>query len=323
MRETMINPHKFFDRRLRTLIYFVTTKCPLKCKHCFYNSELNQKMDELSLEEITKIARNLPDLELLQLSGGEPFLREDLVEIVEVFFKNGLKKVTIPTNGFFTKSTLEKVKKMQEKKFNFQIMVSIDGFRDVHNKIRGRDCFDNALETFDELKKRGVNVGFNVALSKMNYDYFEDLLKFLKKRTNNIDPILVRAKPDVMLSADEFERIIPLLEKLTFRGLSRFYKKRKHHLHKIYCSILRGENVPFKCLAGEIIAVLEPDGNVRSCEIMGKLGNVRENDYNLKEILKRRDIPKRCKNCIHPCFIGPSMSYDAKWMLKNIMSQFV
>ena len=94
-------------------------------------------------------------------------------------------------------------------------------------------------------------------------------------------------------------------------------------LNKIYYNILKGKCIPYKCRAGEIIAVLEPDGQVRACEIFNKLGNVRDYNYNLNEILKLKKIPERCKNCIHPCFIGPSMSYSTKWLLKNIIYQYV
>jgi len=317
------DPRKFFDRRLRTLIFFITTKCPLRCEHCFYNSELNKGTNELNLEEIDKIAKNLPDLELLQLSGGEPFMRKDLVEILEVFFKKGVKKVIIPTNGYFTKDTLEKFKRIKEKNFNVQIMISLDGFKELHNKIRKRDCFDNALKTFDELKKLGANVGFNPALSKLNYENYIDLLKFIRKRTNIIDPILVRENPKIMLSAEEWKKIKPYVEKLTLDDLTPFQKKRKKMLNEVYYNILKNGDLPFKCLAGEIIAVLEPDGQVRGCEIRKKLGNVRDNNYNINKILKTDNKPNKCRDCIHPCFIGPSLSYDAKWLLKNIIYQFV
>ncbi|MEK6875340.1 MAG: radical SAM protein [Nanoarchaeota archaeon] len=313
---------RFIRPQLRTLIFFVTTKCPLRCKHCFYNDELNKDIRELNLVEIKKISNNLPHLEYLQLSGGEPFLRGDLVEILEIFFKKGLKKAIIPTNGYFTENTVSMVKKMKQKRFNFQIMISIDGFRELHNEIRGRDCFDRALETFDELKKLGVNVGFNPSLSKLNYNTYIDLLKFLKERTNSIDPILVRGKKGITLSAEEFKKIKSEVENITSRGLSPFYKKRQQMLNEIYCDILGGNKVPYKCLAGEIIAVLEPDGGVRSCEIRKKLGNARDYNYDINKILKMDKIPFRCSNCIHPCFIGPSMSYSPKWLLKNILFQY-
>jgi MoaA/NifB/PqqE/SkfB family radical SAM enzyme len=321
----MANPIKFFKRRLRTLIFFVTAKCPLRCKHCFYIQELNNcsRIKELSLGEIAKIASHLKHLEYLQLSGGEPFARNDIPEIAEIFFKRGLKKLIIPSNGYMKESVLSQARKMKEKGFNFSITISIDGFAEMHNKIRGKDCFDKAMETFDGLKAMGVETGFIVSLSKLNYGEYLNLIKFLKKRTNSIDPVLVRAKPDIMLSAEEFQKIRPELERLVYSHLTPFYRQRKKLLNDIYSSVIKGKSVPYKCLAGKTIAVLEPDGEVRSCEIFGKLGNVRNYNYDINRVLKLSRIPNRCRNCIHPCFIGPSMSYSPKWMAKNIISQYV
>jgi len=320
----MVKISRFFKRRLRTLIFFVTTKCPLKCKHCFYTKELNNsQVKELSLKEIEKISNNLPYLEYLQLSGGEPFARDDITEIAEIFFRRGLKKLIIPTNGYLQESAIKQARKMKEKGYNFSINVSIDGFEETHNSIRGKNCFNRALETFDKLKEMKVETGFIVSLSKLNYEGYLDLIKFLKKRTNNIDSVLVRAKPGIMLTADEFNKIRPELERLTCDHLSKFYQQRKKLLNNVYCNVINGKPVPYKCLAGKIIAVLEPDGQVRSCEIFGKLGNVRDYNYDINKILKLDKIPRRCKDCIHPCFLGPSMSYSITWLTKNIISQYV
>jgi len=319
----MTNPLKFFNRNLRTIIFFVTSRCPLSCKHCFYNSELNQPIKELSLTEIERIANNLKHLEYLQLSGGEPFVRNDIPEIAEIFFKRGLKKLIIPTNGYLTEQVIKQAEKMKKAGYNFSITISLDGFKKIHNSIRGRDCFNNAMETFDRLNKLKIETGFIVSLSKLNYTEYISLIKFLKTKTDKIDPVLVRAKPNIMLSVQEFEKIRPDIEKLVYSKLTPYYKAHKHLLNNIYLGVMKGKPVPYKCLAGTTIAVIEPDGQVRSCEMRKKLGNLRDYNYNINKILKLDKIPKRCNNCIHPCFIGPSMSYSVKWLTKNIVSQYV
>ena len=126
-----------------------------------------------------------------------------------------------------------------------------------------------------------------------------------------------------MLSAKEFKSITSQIEILTSEKLTSFYKKRRQMLNEIYCNVLDGKPLPYKCLAGEIIAVLEPDGQVKACEMLNNLGNVRDYNYDILEILKKRKIPYRCKDCIHPCFVGPSMSYDLKWLTKNFIYQYV
>ncbi len=313
--------NKFFNKEIRTLIFFVTARCPLRCAHCFYSKELNQKMNELTLEEIEKIADNLPYIDTLQISGGEPFVREDLPELLEIFVKKGVKRIGIPTNGFFTDKIIKQVKRMKKRNVPFNISISIDGFRDLHNKIRGRDCWDRAINTFKELQKLGIKVDFNVALSKINYDsVFDKYLNFLESlNPGNINVIIVRAKPDVMITTEQFMKIRPKLEQLDIEYKTKFYQKRQKLLYDIYENVFKGNPVPFKCQAGKVIAVLEPDGQVRSCEIFRKLGNVRDYNYDMKEILKKDKIPRRCKDCIHPCFLSPSMSYSLFWVLKNYL----
>ena len=97
---------KYFDYFINELngkirwgyfIFFVTTKCNESCKHCFYHEHLNQK-DEMSLQEIEQMVGKLGKVQVLLLSGGEPFLRKDLYEVIKLFItKAGVKVVSIPT----------------------------------------------------------------------------------------------------------------------------------------------------------------------------------------------------------------------------------
>ena len=79
------------------LIFFVTSNCNCLCNICFYWQELN-KSGSLSLDEIRKISRSIGRFRILLLSGGEPFLREDLFELIEFTNKHGIRPV-ISTNG--------------------------------------------------------------------------------------------------------------------------------------------------------------------------------------------------------------------------------
>ncbi len=315
--------NKFRKKELRNLIFFVTSKCPLNCKHCFYRSELNRDIKELTLKEIEKIIEKMPYLESVQLSGGEPFVRKDLVDVIRVFENRGIRHVGIPTNGFFTKMTVNKAKDIDKLNIDFNVTVSIDGFKELHNKIRGRDCWDKAIETFKQLKKNEIKTGFSLALSKLNYKNVKKLINFLESlNPDYINIILVRAKKDIMLGLKEFEKIRPLIEETIGKYSSRFYRKRQELLNDVYKIVLKGGKIPFNCYAGKIIAVLEPDGKVRSCELRKKLGNVRDHNYDIKKILEKDNKPKKCP-CVHSCFLGPSMSYDLKWLLKNIIFRYV
>ena len=87
------------DKRLGTVILFVTSRCNAFCQTCFYHAELNQPGD-MTFAQIEKISRTMPPITDLWLSGGEPTLRRDVSEIIDTFVKqNGVDRVIIPTNG--------------------------------------------------------------------------------------------------------------------------------------------------------------------------------------------------------------------------------
>src|SRR5947208_1788655 len=87
------------EKRLGTVILFVTSRCNSFCRTCFYHEELNQPGD-LTFEQIEKVSRTMPPITDLWLSGGEPTLRHDVSQIVDMFVRNnGVRRLIIPTNG--------------------------------------------------------------------------------------------------------------------------------------------------------------------------------------------------------------------------------
>src|SRR5213075_418639 len=86
-------------RKLNTIIFFVTSHCNATCETCFYWDELNQKGD-LSWDEIVKLSEKTPPFTDLWFSGGEPTLRRELPEIIDLFIRNnGVRYINLPTNG--------------------------------------------------------------------------------------------------------------------------------------------------------------------------------------------------------------------------------
>src|SRR3989338_5901683 len=94
------------DHLPRHMILFVTSRCNLKCKQCFYweDMDLNQGKFDIKIEEIEALAnsKTLQKLMWLQIGGGEPFLRKDIGQIIQTFSRlPELRHITIPTNGYF------------------------------------------------------------------------------------------------------------------------------------------------------------------------------------------------------------------------------
>src|SRR5947209_16194909 len=87
------------------MIVFINSICNLTCEHCFYWRNLNQR-DDLTFAELEQLSNELGDLEILNLSGGEPFLRPEFAEICLLFTeKNRERQIYVPTNGYFTERT--------------------------------------------------------------------------------------------------------------------------------------------------------------------------------------------------------------------------
>src|ERR1041385_2366146 len=95
------------EKRLGTVILFVTSRCNAFCKTCFYHEELNQPGD-LTLEQIEKISQTMPPITDLWLSGGEPTLLRDVLQVINAFVSNnGVNRLIIPTNGLIKSRVAE------------------------------------------------------------------------------------------------------------------------------------------------------------------------------------------------------------------------
>src|ERR1700693_1662258 len=91
------------------LILFINSICNQKCEHCFYWRNLNRR-DDLTRDELFALSRSLGRIENLNLSGGEPFLREEFAEICRQFIQhNKVRQIYVPTNGSFTERTIRHI----------------------------------------------------------------------------------------------------------------------------------------------------------------------------------------------------------------------
>ena len=122
------------------LILFITDRCNARCIHCFNWRALNQGDDGLTLEELQRLSGELGPLLTLGISGGEPFLRQDIAAVFRLFAgDNGLRDIAIPTNGLMPARIAAHVRDMldQDSPTRVTISLSLDGLPDLHDHIRG------------------------------------------------------------------------------------------------------------------------------------------------------------------------------------------
>ena len=117
----------------------VTYRCPMQCQMCNIWKNPTQKEKEITLAEIKK----LPSVKFINITGGEPFVREDLEEIIEICFQKS-PRVVISTSGWFE----DRIIKMTKRFPNIGIRISIEGLSLKNDELRGRNGgFDKGLRT--------------------------------------------------------------------------------------------------------------------------------------------------------------------------------
>ena len=176
------------EKRLGTVILFVTSRCNAFCKTCFYHQELNQPGD-LTFEQIEKISRTMPQITDLWLSGGEPTLRRDVSQVIETFARNNaINRLIIPTNGLIKSRVYEIVDGALSvhPKLDLYLNIALDGYGKTHDRIRGvPGNWEKALECIESLYPLKAKFGdrfrlnVNTVVCADNYSEMEKLGEFM------------------------------------------------------------------------------------------------------------------------------------------------
>jgi len=328
----------FLNKKLRTVTFFVTNRCNSRCSHCFYWKNLG-KTEELPLNKIKKISQSMGDFYYLSISGGEPFLRDDLPEVCSVFYEqNNVRDISIPTNSMQPQKIVETTKEILHDcpKAKISINVSLDGLEKTHDKTRNtKGAFKKVMENIKlltDLKKISPNLIVNVTtvVSNANLEELEKLSDFIRNNTkvDNHSFEILRGNP----KDPKFRRLDPVqFKKLTklivdnnyhyFKNkgffTSLYLKKRQKYFLKQQFLALNDQNWDVPCLAGKTTVVLEPDGTVKPCELLESIGNLKDFDYNLPRLLNsdkakkiRRWIKESRCSCTHCVALNLSISHN-------------
>src|SRR5262249_35677956 len=166
-------------RKLKTVIFFVTSICNAKCRTCFYWEELNQRGD-LTWDEIQQLSHTMPQFTDLWLSGGEPMLRRELTEIVRLFYlNNSVRWVNLPTNGLLPDRTADWVERLlvESPELQLDLNVAMDGLGDMQDSIRAvPGNFAKTLRTLEAIQRcrsryPRLRVNVNTVICAENFDH--------------------------------------------------------------------------------------------------------------------------------------------------------
>jgi len=324
--------------------HFVTSACNAKCRHCFY--PINQRSNELSLEEIERFLPSVPPIRLLLFSGGEPFLRKDLPEIIRAYYDHcRFYTTSIPTNGY----SAARIRPMIERicaispDLHLGVTVSIDGMADFHDRVRQVPrLWENAIDTVRmviELAGRFPNLtaGVNTVFMRENQSELEPLCRYIydEVRPTSHTLIYIRGKPvdGTLAEGLDVDRYVELSKWLDERYTSdtswdagwRGVRARVRHelnrqRYEYIARQVRGGAFESLCLAGEREFVVSETGDVYGCELIGdKLGNIRDAGYDFARIrdgaaaqaFADAKRARKCK-CTHECNTRTMLLFDRR-----------
>lgn len=165
--------------KVRSIHLEITGRCNIKCIYC-YNSQFNSSEkfpEEMTTVQIKKLIDEAKELgcEKFTFSGGDPFLREDLFDIIE-YCKD--KKVHILTNAKLLSSDL--VDRLSKYPHIGEIKITLDGF-EGHNVLRNGSDYKEVIKSIKRLKKKKIKVVINTEVTEINLGEMKRLYKLLKK----------------------------------------------------------------------------------------------------------------------------------------------
>jgi MoaA/NifB/PqqE/SkfB family radical SAM enzyme len=329
----------------------VTSVCDMRCTHCFFTDELDdrpRKKLQMKAHEIDRIAQTLGgNLGVLILAGGEPFTRKDLPEIVSSFYRhNNLESVYLMSNGQIQKRIFPDVTRILEEcpNLNVTVAMGIDGLQDQHDKIRQKaGSWSIAIETARELKamkKQFPRLDLQTCTCFMHsnqdtiFEWYDFLKHDLKPDKVNFNYIRPPSADPIELDIDQtrYAKLAQMIDddsrhaaiKNNYGGNAGFFKAAIDiYMHGLITKTQETQQAQLTCYAGTAGAVIYDEGTLSSCENLAPIGNLRDHDWNFQGIWLSPEMKARRKHAANGCFCThesncyyPSLPFNPKHLIQ-------
>lgn len=298
---------------------YITKKCNLKCVMC---NVWKEKSSEPSLEDIYRMIDRLDKLGVvsIQITGGEPFARKDIADILQYVKSRGLK-VFVSSNGTFSINVYERIRSIPVDGIGISLHSASP---EVHEKINGvKGSWQKAVDTIKYLKEIGQNVYVCSVISSINHLEVEDIVNFCEKELKvsvGLQPAVISADQSFVFRANDLS-----LTNLTEKDVKRIAEvsasagsRRTSTFQKHSFDVLANKKVNWKCRAGEMFYAVMADGEVGICQDILTGINILSDDFfeqvNSKEFkAMARDKVKKCSGCVYSCYYDTVNMFDKPW----------
>ena len=318
--------------KLPTDISIITTyRCPMRCQMCNIWQNPTKKEEEITAKDL----KILPNFKFVNITGGEPFVREDLGEIVELMFTKS-PRIVISTSGWFEDRVIDIAKHFP----NIGIRLSIEGMKAKNDELRGREGgFEKGVRTLRRLREMGVkDVGFGITVSNHNSADMLELYELAKE----LDMEFATAAFHNSFYFHKYDNVITNKDEVTsnFMKLIEMQLREPHpkswfraYFNMGLINYINGGKRLLPCEAGTVNFFIDPWGEVYPCNGLEEskwkksMGNIRkaekfEDIWFSKEADEVRELVRTCpKNCWMVGTASPVMKKyihkPAMWVLNN------
>lgn len=309
------------------LTYSVTNKCNSRCRSCdiwkIYPAEKERLKDELTIFEVEKLFASVGPVYFFNISGGEPFLRRDLDEIILLACEHLRPKVVhIPTNALLPKRVLKRtaeiLQSMQDAGFGdvkLTLKPSMDGVGNDHDWVRGvKGNWDKLMQTVEGLKALQkdwptLGVGVGTVISTMNIHKLPEIIEAADAL--NVDTYISEVAEerlemrntgtDITPDHARYRVAIDPFQRATRRrmqglwGLELLTQAMRHVYYDLTADWLERREQIIPCYAGVTNVHISPYGEVWPCAILGdssSMGNIKAHDYDFWSVWRSRQAKK-------------------------------
>ncbi|MBT3311508.1 MAG: radical SAM protein [Desulfobacterales bacterium] len=309
----------YIPRRL-LLQWHITNSCNLRCSHCYQEKYSGDEPDFQSMMYILKQYEDLLSLWRLNyktpvkghitITGGEPFLRKDFYDLLNVFYeKRSIFSFAILTNGtLIDRQDAEKISKLNPA----FVQVSFEGDRLTHDKIRGQGSFDSMNTAVKHLVRSRVKTSISFTAHKGNFREFPRVAALGRKlRVNKVwsDRLIPSGEgenlSDLVPDPEETLNFINIMNKERKKARLSFFNPVQVGMNRALQFVVTGGR-PYRCSAGDTLITVMPDGDLYPCRRMPvKVGNLNETSlYDLYygsdlfwTLRDRKRVSSGCEGC--------------------------
>ncbi|WP_195337113.1 radical SAM/SPASM domain-containing protein [Paraclostridium bifermentans] len=318
------NPFSIKKQQILSAYVHVTNKCNLHCVGCYSLDSKRNNYTDLTFDQMCKAIKDLADVGLTTLvfSGGEPFIRKDIVKLVKFAKLDcNINHVVLITNGTIVRDDLDELAKYID-----VVSVSIDTYdTKCSNFLRDEGIHSKIINTIEDLKKSGINVSLLPTLHSLNASKMENYIELSKSMKIGISFSILTTCETL-----EFKKF--MLNQEDLRGIS------NHFLEYDFPMCENSQNIGLQgtdyCGAGQIMLSIGTDGEVYPCHMLMSnefsMGNIKVDS--IRNMLEVSNVAREfstlnvnqfenCKSCEYKHFCGGGCRARASMLAKNIKAK--